>query len=398
MLTDAAGTAELSGASIEATDPTGGGVQILENTITLAADVAITSAGHVILSSPGGAIDSQSSANRRSLTISATNPAANNVTLEAALGGIHELGAIQVTTAGHTAFNATVRALSVETDQPGTASLKGDITVSGPAGVHIRENLVPQAVTLNSSVTITSLDPGGAVIVDGDVNSDVVSGSNPAASQYRNLTVKGLGDIKFGGGLGDVYSLGNLVLTTVPNSGKTISVAGNTFANNVTMTASTLSISGDVTSPGFGNPANPNGYHTFKGDLVPVAGKVFQGNIGFLNGVRYGDNTTLIGAVPWTHKYNEGPTPPPLNPDLPPELLTYQLDQNSLSNSVLPAGLPPSPPVLTRSIQDSQRDPLARAIANGKVCLLLGDDLCIDPIRLQSASAPPPLNSASSNQ
>ena len=159
--TDQPGTAALNG-NIDVNGA--GGVQIRELTIALNNPITINSSnGPVSLSSSGGAINSQTG-ETNDLTITAGN--AQDVSLNAAVGGTERLGDIVINTSGATLFNAAVTAKSISTDQPGTAALNGNIDVNGAGGVQIRELTIGinDHIAINSTLGPVTLSSSGGAI------------------------------------------------------------------------------------------------------------------------------------------------------------------------------------------------------------------------------------------
>jgi filamentous hemagglutinin family protein len=159
--TDQPGTAALNG-NIDVNGA--GGVQIRELTIALNNPITINSSnGPVSLSSSGGAINSQTG-ETNDLTITAGN--AQDVSLNAAVGGTERLGDIVINTSGATLFNAAVTAKSISTDQPGTAALNGNIDVNGAGGVQIRELTIAlnDHIAINSTLGPVTLSSAGGAI------------------------------------------------------------------------------------------------------------------------------------------------------------------------------------------------------------------------------------------
>jgi hypothetical protein len=320
LLTDKPGSAELKG---DITTSGSDGVQILEQTLTINnpdADptkrkVEITSqAGPVTLSSSGGAIDSP---NQSDLVVNAGN---SDVTLNAAIGGNQELGDIAINTGGATLFNSSVKAASLVTDAPGTASLNGDITLSGPVGAQINE----QSVIIKRSLTIDTSTGNGNVTFSGAVDS--------ATGSSNNLTVKaGTGAISLNGPTGGNTLLGNLNL-----SGGTININDKTQARNVDMSATTmLNFNGDVISPGYLTPGVNYGYQNYSGPFTLLKDVTIEGNIGTIDGTRVYTGTQPVGNFTLSRFYNsesKKADQPDLLPDLPASasnLLTYQLNENA---------------------------------------------------------------------
>jgi len=364
LQTDQGGTAIIKG---NITTSAVGGVNIRELTINLeptANTLTITANnnGTVSLGGTNGKINTPAA--NKNLTIASMNGAnvgTGNVTLWSALGPDNELGAIQINTGGLTDLKSTVRAVSLTTDQPGTASLGGDITVSGAAGVHINENAA-QAVTITGPVKIKTTDPNADVIFEGGVNS--------TAGTPNDLTVDSQAAIQFKGVLGDNNTIGDLNL-----KGFNVTTTGSTKANNVTMEGTNLLlIQGNVTSPGYGNPNATNGKQVFKGVLQTPTAVTFEGSAGTIDGVAYyNTGTTNAFGATLTWRYNAAPPAPAggssssaktasstpsgdlqNTPNTASNLLTYQLSENSEA----------TPPKTTNTADN----PISRNNVDDEVC------------------------------
>jgi filamentous hemagglutinin family protein len=374
--TDQPGTAALNG-NLDVIGAAG--VVIRELAITLNNNITIDStSGPVALSSAGGAINSE--ANETNDLIITAGPTQNqNVTLNAVIGGTRALRDIKIYTDGLTALNASITAASLYTDGPGTASLGNSsspmvIALSGLAGAQINELL---GVTLNGPVTINTTN--APLTFAGPLDS-------MAGTSYNFTANAGTGAITFNGPVGGTTKPYNLILT-----GGDININATTQAMNVTMTGGNLNWNADIISPGFGTPGVPYGYHTFVGTINLLRNVTIEGNIGLINGTREYTTPRTVGGFTLTPRYNEDPVSPPQDP---PNLLNNQLNMNQLAGSV-PADLappsdpgPPLPSGKSGGPDADDKHRVSKAAADGRVCLLTGDGLCVAPSREQTAGQP----------
>ncbi|MFM8524089.1 MAG: beta strand repeat-containing protein, partial [Cyanobacteriota bacterium] len=338
LITDQPGTAALNG-NVNVNGS--GGVQIKELRIGIDSNLAISStAGPVVLGSAGGTIDSQATENNN-LTI--TVGSAKDVTLNAAIGSGSALGDLLVNTAGATRFNSTITAASLFTDQPGTAALGGDITLTGAAGAQINE----ASVIIQGPVTINTTAGNGQVRFAGAVDSK--TGTSTI------LTVRsGTGPITFAGPVGSTTKLNHLNLY-----GGDININAKTEAWNVAMQGNNLNFNADIISPGYGTPGVAYGYHDFQGAIRLTRPVTIQGNIGTINGIRVFTGTETIDGFTLSRFYN-GDAPRPNLPD-PPSLLNYQLGENQSTGSLPAVPSLTVPPVGLRAL----------TAADAKVCLTI---------------------------
>ena len=372
--TDQPGTAALNG-NIDVNGA--GGVVIRELTIALNDHITINSTiGPVTLSSAGGAINSQTGETNDLIITAGAN---QDVTLHAAVGGTQALRDVKVYTAGLTALNASITAASLFTDIPGTASLGNNagpmlIALSGPAGAQINEL---GGVTLNGPVTINTTN--APLLFAGPLDSK-------AGTSYNFTANAGTGAITFNGPVGGTTKPYNLILT-----GGDININATTQAMNVTMTGGNLNWDADIISPGFGTPGVPYGYHTFFGTINLLRNVTIEGNIGLVNGTREYITPRTVGAFTLTPRYNVDPviTPPAVDP---PNLLNNQLNMNQMAASTPADSAPPSSGVSVgkgpRSKDPEEKRWISKAAADGRVCLLTGQGLCVEPSRVLNASSP----------
>jgi hypothetical protein len=185
--------------------------------------------------------------------------------------------------------------------------------------VNIQENAA-NAVTLTGPVTITTTG-GGNVAFAGPINSQ--------ANTSNNLTINSAGNITTNGIIGGTTPLGNIV-----------------------MTATNLNLNANITTVNFGNPSATNGNQTYTGTLNPNQNVTFQGNVGTLNGVRYGDGSQVLpNGKTWTYRFNAAPpapapaaagaggstaaaaSTPQAAPDVAGNLLRYQLSENNAATA-----------------------------------------------------------------
>ena len=381
--TDQPGTASLNG-NINVNGANG--VRIRELTIDLNDHITINSTlGPVILSSTGGAINSQTGETNDLIINAGPN---QDVTLNASVGGIQALRDIKVFTDGLTALNASITAASLFTDAPGTATLGNNagpmvIALSGAAGAQINELL---GVILNGPVTINATN--APVTFAGPLDSKV--------GTSHNFTVNaGTGAITFNGPVGGTTKPNNLDLT-----GGNININATTQAMNVRMIGGNLNWDADIISPGFGTPGVAYGYHTFVGTINLLRNVTIEGNVGTVNGTREYTTPRVVGAFTLTPRYNPEPVVPTPPAQDPPNLLNNQLNMNQMAASVPADGAPPSGSggvaagggtLRARSLDPDADDKrrISKAAADGKVCLMQGVGLCVSPSREQNAARPP---------
>lgn len=196
------------------------------NNSASAAGAAITF-GSTVNGTVGGAAEA--------LTVAA---GLGNVTFSGAVGGIDPLGAITINTGGQTLFDATVNALSLYTDQPGTAILNGNITSTGAAGVQINE----WTIGIKSGLTIDTTSGNGTVVLGG------VNGAINSVGAAKDLTISsGSGNVTLNSSIGATNALGALAINT---SGATTFNSPVTATSVITDAPGTAILNGSISASG----------------------------------------------------------------------------------------------------------------------------------------------------